>query len=72
MFQIRRLQHHASIALWAGNNENEKALRQNWYGTDSNFEQYKSDYIKLYVDTIMARAQSEDPSRTFIVSIYCS
>ena len=29
--QIRRLQHHASIALWAGNNENEKALADNWY-----------------------------------------
>lgn len=29
--QIRRLQHHPSIILWAGNNENEAALRQNWY-----------------------------------------
>lgn len=28
---IRRLQSHASIAVWAGNNENEAALRQNWY-----------------------------------------
>ena len=28
--QIRRLQHHPSIALWAGNNENEAALRGNW------------------------------------------
>lgn len=28
--QIRRLQHHPSIALWAGNNENEAALAQNW------------------------------------------
>lgn len=29
--QVRRLQHHASIVVWAGNNENEKALQQNWY-----------------------------------------
>lgn len=29
-YQIRRLQHHPSIVLWAGNNENEAALRQNW------------------------------------------
>lgn len=28
--QVLRLQHHASIALWAGNNENEAALRGNW------------------------------------------
>lgn len=28
--QVRRLQHHPSIAIWAGNNENEAALRGNW------------------------------------------
>lgn len=28
--QVRRLQHHPSILLWAGNNENEAALRGNW------------------------------------------
>ena len=36
--QVNRLQHHASIALWAANNENEAALRGNWYGTDSRFQ----------------------------------
>lgn len=38
--QIRRIQHHASIALFAGNNENEAALRQNWYGTDGNYSMF--------------------------------
>jgi beta-mannosidase len=28
--QVRRLQAHPSIVLWAGNNENEAALRGNW------------------------------------------
>ena len=28
--QVRRLQHHPSIALWAGNNENELALEGYW------------------------------------------
>jgi beta-galactosidase/beta-glucuronidase len=29
--QVRRLQHHPSLIIWAGNNENEAALRGNWY-----------------------------------------
>lgn len=28
--QVRRLQYHPSIIVWAGNNENEAALRGNW------------------------------------------
>ena len=27
---VRRVQHHPSIAVWAGNNENEAVLSQNW------------------------------------------
>ena len=50
--QVWRLQHHPSIVLWAGNNENEAALRQNWYGTAGDFERYKADYVTLYVDTV--------------------
>ena len=66
--QVRRLQHHASLALWAGNNENEAALRGNWYGTDSNYQQYKEDYVKLYVDTIKPIVEEEDNSRAYLVS----
>ncbi|KAJ8985911.1 hypothetical protein NQ317_010668 [Molorchus minor] len=50
--QVKRLTSHASIALFSGNNENEGALADNWYGTQDNFERYKEDYVKLYVDTI--------------------
>ncbi|KAK4290007.1 hypothetical protein Pmani_037073 [Petrolisthes manimaculis] len=66
--QVRRLQHHPSILLWAGNNENEAALRGNWYATAQNFDQYKADYITLYVDTIRPIAMEIDDTRPFVVS----
>jgi beta-galactosidase/beta-glucuronidase len=46
---VRRLQHHPSIALWATNNENEVALRQNWYNTKMNFSGFAESYRRLYV-----------------------
>ena len=63
-----RLQHHASIAVWAGNNENEVALRGNWYDTRPSFDKYKAEYIKLYVDTIKPIVEDLDPGRRYLVS----
>ena len=54
--------------LWAGNNENEAALIQNWYDTNSNFELYKQDYLKLYQETIEKIVKIEDSSRPFVLS----
>ena len=70
--KVQRLQHHASIAVWAGNNENEAALVQNWYDTNENYEQYKSDYIALYVDTIMPAVAEQDTTRTYLVILFAS
>ena len=42
-----------------GNNENEAALVQNWYGTDVDFAKYKRDYLKLYKETIEKIVQQE-------------
>ncbi|KYB26528.1 beta-mannosidase [Tribolium castaneum] len=50
--QVRRLNGHPSVALWAANNENELALMTNWYGTSNDFDLYKGDYVKLYIDTV--------------------
>lgn len=66
--QIRRLQYHPSIVLWAGNNENEAALRGNWYGTRTNFSSFASDYIELYVNTIKEIVNTEDKTRYYLVS----
>lgn len=51
-YQVLRLSNHPSIIVWSFNNENEAALRENWYNTSSNFPLYHKDYIKLYIETI--------------------
>uniref|UniRef100_K1QL24 beta-mannosidase n=1 Tax=Magallana gigas TaxID=29159 RepID=K1QL24_MAGGI len=66
--QVKRLKSHASLLLWSGNNENEKALRQSWYNTDVNFTLYYKDYVTLYHDTIQPIVQSEDSTHPFIMS----
>lgn len=66
--QVRRLKHHPSVVVLSGNNENEKALRQDWYGTSINFTRYKNDYLKLYKDTIYSIVLQEDTSRPFLSS----
>ncbi|XP_057669222.1 beta-mannosidase-like isoform X1 [Diorhabda carinulata] len=50
--QVRRLYSHSSLAVFSGNNENEGALRQNWYNTAQNYSTYYEDYVKLYITTI--------------------
>nr|CAD7426538.1 unnamed protein product [Timema monikensis] len=66
--QVRRLQRHSSVAIWAGNNENEAALSQNWYGTLDNLQTYQRDYLSLYVDTLWPAVRATDPTRTYIFS----
>lgn len=66
--QVKRLQYRTSLAMWAGNNENEAALRGDWYGSGRNFSTYKQDYVKLYIDTIKVLAEELDPSRKFLPS----
>ncbi len=38
------------------------------YGTTSDFDTYRRDYIKLYVETVREIVRQEDPSRPFVVS----
>ncbi|XP_076284235.1 beta-mannosidase [Lasioglossum baleicum] len=64
---VRRLKNHPSIVLWAGNNENEAALYENWYGTGTS-RIYKTDYVKLYVDLIKKEVEQLDSTRPFVVS----
>ncbi|XP_038167882.1 beta-mannosidase isoform X1 [Arvicola amphibius] len=68
-YQIRRLKSHPSIIIWSGNNENEVALRVNWFHVNaSDLETYFKDYVTLFVKNIREIVLSEDKSRPFIVS----
>ena len=71
IYQVKRLQNHASIVLWSGNNENEAAVAENWYNvTAEKMEKTKDDYRKLYVDTVMNTVKQIDlgTNRPFITS----
>jgi beta-mannosidase len=66
--QIKRIQYHPSIAIYATNNENEAALRQNWYGTQSNFITYAQDYNYLYNNVIYEEIMKHDKNRFVLLS----
>ncbi len=55
---IRRLRHHASLALWCGNNEMEQFVA---YGEWVSCPGQKADYIKMYEYIIPKILKAEDP-----------
>ncbi|EFC47267.1 predicted protein [Naegleria gruberi] len=64
--QLRRLQHHPCIALYAGNNENEEALLSWPECIESPHKQRLFvDYHKLYYDTLHRVVSKEDNSRPY-------
>ena len=71
IYQVKRLQSHPSIVLWSGNNENEAAIAQNWYGIPADkMPKVKDDYRKLYVSTVMKAVKEVDlgNNRPFVTS----
>ncbi len=71
IYQVKRLQSHPCIVLWSGNNENEGAVAQNWYGIPADkMPKVKDDYRKLYVSTVMRAVQEVDKgtNRPFVTS----
>ncbi|KAH7945806.1 hypothetical protein HPB49_015839 [Dermacentor silvarum] len=63
--QVRRLQHHPCLIVWAGNNENENDLFSDVWGDMINF---LDDYRKLYVYTVKTVIDREEMSRPFLSS----
>lgn len=71
IYQVKRLQSHPSIVLWAGNNENEAAVAQNWYQVPpEEMNKTRNDYRKLYIDTVMQAVLAVDKgtNRPFVSS----
>ncbi|WP_320130341.1 glycoside hydrolase family 2 protein [uncultured Sphaerochaeta sp.] len=63
-YQIPRLQDHASIALWCGNNEDLGAI--GWYEeTKNNPIRYVIDYDRLNEGTVGRVIRELDPNRTW-------
>ena len=59
---ILRLRHHPSLALWCGNNENEAAMSQDWFGGTP---QQKADYIKIFEYILPSLLHVLDPDRPY-------
>ena len=60
--QIRRLNHHASLGLWCGNNEMEMFVGQGTWGAKN---EIKSDYVKMYEYLFPRLLEEEDPDRFY-------
>ena len=59
---VRRLRHHASLALWCGNNELEQGLvGPEWTATTMSWV----DYGKLFDELLPEVVAAEDPQRTY-------
>jgi hypothetical protein len=65
--QARRINWHASLAVWGGNNEVEASL--GWYDASrANRELYSNDYTALFVDTVRDALLSVSPGVTYLDS----
>lgn len=67
--QMERLQHHPSVAIWAGNNENELAIASPWWPEIlTQKPTYKRDYVALYFDTIGKTLAQVNPVAVYVPS----
>jgi beta-mannosidase len=61
---IRRLRHHASLALWCGNNEMEWGW-VDWNWNRPELQDLKDAYDQFFHHTLPAWCQSEDPDHSY-------
>ncbi len=61
---VRRLRHHASLALWCGNNEMEWGWGEGWQRILGHHPRYKADYLKIF-EMVLPRALASCDDQTF-------
>ncbi|PJJ27026.1 beta-mannosidase [Lacrimispora celerecrescens] len=61
---VRRLRHHACLALWCGNNEMEWGWADEWARLKGHHPRYKADYTKIF-EYILPRAIRACDDTTF-------
>lgn len=67
--QVQRLQHHPSIVLWAGNNENEMAIAGPWWAEVMIWnKKLREAYATLYYETIRPIVTVIDQTRPYVES----
>lgn len=63
--QARRLNRHASLAIWGGNNEIEAAF--GWFEPSrSNNRLYVADYVALFIDVVRSSLRAVDSALLFV------
>lgn len=61
---VRRLRHHACLALWCGNNEMEWGWGDEWQRIKGHHPRYKADYIKIF-EFLLERTVQKYDGETF-------
>lgn len=61
--QVNRNKHHASIAIWCGDNEDFLAI--NWFGFEEEYKQWLKDEYAVFNTFCREQMEKLDPSRRF-------
>ncbi|PSS05193.1 glycoside hydrolase family 2 protein [Coniella lustricola] len=68
-YQVRRINHHPSLALWAGGNELENLeLEEVYEHAPEEYDRYLHEYETLFIDTLLPAVYGNSHSITYIPS----
>lgn len=69
VYQVRRINHHPSLALWAGGNELESLeLHEVYQSAPDEYDRYLGEYETLFINTLLPAVYGNSRSITYIPS----